>query len=225
MAFPDVASSATLVFNLDTLFSAGSAAPSASTPWLTVTAKDVGETVELTFTAPGLTGSEYVDDWYMNLAVEDFNKVGYSRSSAIPTTFVEPTIKIGSNAFVAGPDGSYGLFFDFANGGGDNARFGSNGYDELNNYLGDSVIYTFTYTGAGDFNAESFNVDSAPGSGPYGPYRSAAKVNAIPNPTDPTGSAWIAAIPEPSAGLLGMLTVTVWSVCARRRGLVLPKRK
>jgi hypothetical protein len=124
---------------------------------------------------------------------------------------VAPTIEVGSNAFVAGPDGSYDLRFDFANGGRAGARFGA----------GESL--TYTVTGPAGFNAQMFDTLSAPGSGSFGPYTSAAHVNGILNPTlanpSQTGSAWIAAppIPEPSAGLLGMMGAAACSIFARKR--------
>jgi hypothetical protein len=213
MALPDMASSATLTFNLDILFSTDSITPSNPPPWLTVTVTDtVSNQVSLTFSAENLTVGEYVDDWYLNLDLAadqiltgnfTFNETGRSGS------FVAPTIEIGSNAFVAGPDGRYDLRFDFANGGG--ARFGS------------GEILTYTVTGPAGFNAQLFDTLSAPGSGPYGPYATAAHVNGIsnPTPTNPsqTGSAWVAAttVPEPSAGLLGMMGAAACSIFARRR--------
>ena len=215
MALPDVASSATLTFNLNILFSVDSIPPSNPPPWLTVTVTDtVSKQVSLTFSAENLTVGEYVDDWYLNLDLAadqiltgnfKFNETGRSGS------FVAPTIKIGSNAFVAGPDGRYDLRFDFANGGGARDRFGS----------GESL--TYTVTGPAGFNAQLFDTLSAPGSGLYGPYATAAHVNGISNPTpknpSQTGSAWVAAttVPEPSAGLLGMMGAAACSIFARKR--------
>lgn len=215
LALPNGASSATLALDLNLLFSESSIPPAAPAPWLTVTMTDtVPNEMALTFSAASLSGGEYVDAWYLNLNLAagqilagnfTFNETGRSGS------FVAPTIEIGSNAFVAGPDGSYDLRFDFANGGGTGARFGA----------GESL--TYTVTGPAGFNAQIFDTLSAPGSGSFGPYTSAAHVNGILNPTlanpSQTGSAWIAAtpIPEPSAGLLGMLALTAWSIFARKR--------
>ena len=67
-----------------------------------------------------------------------------------------------------------------------------------------------TYTG-GTITAASFSYYSNPAGG-SGPFHSAAHINATPD--GGSGSAWISAIPEPCAGLYGLLTLVL---CQRRR--------
>ena len=59
------------IYNLSETYGVDSVAPAGSTPWLTLTTTtlsgaDAGK-VQLEFCASGLTGPEFVDEWYLNI--------------------------------------------------------------------------------------------------------------------------------------------------------------
>ena len=85
---------APLVYNLDTSF-AGTT-PEGTTPWLVATFNQYrANEVDVTLTATGLVGSEFVSAWYFN----------YSGASPITVTqnggSLPATVSVGSNAYEA----------------------------------------------------------------------------------------------------------------------------
>jgi len=78
-------------------------------------------------------------------------------------------------------------------------------------------------TGPACVNTLLFDTLSTSVTETHGPFATTARVNGIsnPTPTNPfqTGSAWVAAttVPEPSAGLLGMMGAAACSIFARKR--------
>ncbi len=194
-----------LEFNFDISF--GQTPPDGDpfvTPWLTATFDDsYGDTntVRLTMSAPGLTGSESVNDWYFNFDPNltltpgtptaqgnlTFSEV---LSSGVDMGKSQTGPYVGRDAFKADGDGWYDFMIDFPpppGGGQVDPRF----------EMGDTVIYDITYTSAIDVN--SFNFFSTEG-GNQGTYLSAAHIQKTgPNGND---SDWVAVVPEPVSSTL-----------------------
>ena len=196
-------------YELSETYGAGSVAPAGNKPWLTLTTTtlsgaDAGK-VQFEFYASGLTGAEYVDDWYMNIdSALDPKKLSFG--SAVKTgSFSLPTINLATDAYKAGPDGRFDirLAFSSSNSGGGINRFTA----------GDRLTYKVSYTG-GLIAAESFDFLSKP-EGEYGPYHTAAHV--LSTGTDASGSAWINSVPEPGPPMQALVLASVLLTCYRRR--------
>src|SRR6266481_855639 len=66
LAFSPRVGASSITYDFDHTFSGVS--PAGPTPWLTAVFSDSGaNSVQLTLAAPGLTGSEFVKQWYFNL--------------------------------------------------------------------------------------------------------------------------------------------------------------
>jgi hypothetical protein len=196
-------------YYLSETYGVGSVAPAGSTPWLTLTTttlsgKDAGK-VQLEFFASGLTGAEYVDEWYMNIdPALDPKKLSFG--SAVKTgSFSLPTINLATDSYKAGPDGRFDirLAFSSSNAGGGVNRFTA----------GDTLTYEVSYKG-GLLAAESFDFFSKP-EGAYGPYHTAAHV--LSTGKDASGSAWINSVPEPGPPMQALVLASVLLTCYRRR--------
>jgi hypothetical protein len=177
-----------LTFQLNTEFSGGRA-PAGPPPWLTATFTDTAfDTVHVTLSASGLTGSENVSEWDFNVTDSFVGTLNFTNETK-GGTFDSPTILQGLDAFQADGDGKYDLSFVFTTGGVASSVFGP----------GETLEYDSTNAGLG-LTASDFNLLSADAGG-HGPFFTAAHVQ---NTTGAgTGdSGWIAAIPEPSATLL-----------------------
>jgi hypothetical protein len=151
-----------LTFNFDQTLSG--VAPAGPTPWLTASFTSAGaNTVQLTLAASGLTGSEFVNQWYfnfnpdLNLGGLVFTQTGSSGS------FNSPTVQTGVNAFKPGGDGKYDILFNF------NPSVGQFG-------AGDSV--TFDITGVAGLSTSDFLFYNTSAAG-HAPLYSAAYIQTI----------------------------------------------
>lgn len=193
------------VYQLGSTFGVSSVAPAGPAPWLTLTTSSLaGGAVELKFEATGLTGIEFASAWYLNLdpAIDPTTLV--FNNAVKSGNFTLPTISLGANAFQAGPDGNYDILLEFstAAAGGGALRFTD----------GDSLTYTVSRTG-GLLSEASFDYFSAPNGG-YGPYHTAAKIQATG--PESLGSAWVQAVPEPHAALQAALLASGLLMLRRR---------
>lgn len=194
---------------LSDTFGSGTSRPAGSVPWLVMTLADVEPTiirpwtVEITFAAENLTGSEYVSEWFLNFdaAVGAVGNLVVQVSDASAGVYQNPTISLGHDAFKAGPDGHYDIRLAFASGGGTSQRFGA----------GDVLVLGVSHPDAIVLDARSFDVLSA-ASGPYGPYHAAAHVRSI----DGGDNAWVHSVPEPSSTLWA-LWLAIIAVMYRHR--------
>lgn len=200
------ADGATVTKYLDQVFSDGSTPPSTSAPWLEVVVSDTGfNTVRIDLICRNLGTGEYISEWYLNLnpALDPANLV-----FSTPTktgSFDLIGLNTGTDFHKVDGDGYFDIevVFDPSSEDGGIHRFTN----------GDQVSYSVSHTG-GVIDSSSFSFLSAP-SGLYGPYYSAAHVNATPD--GGTGSAWLAAVPEPSATLSLLLGLGVWLGVVRKR--------
>ena len=116
-------------YYLSRTYGVDSVAPAGKTPWLTLTTTTLGGAdagkVQLEFHASGLTGPEYLDEWYLNFDPKlDPTKLSFG--SAVKTgSFSLPTINLASDGYKAGPDGRFDikLLFSSSNAGGGVNRF------------------------------------------------------------------------------------------------------
>ena len=196
-------------YQLNDIYGVDSVAPSGSTPWLTLTTTtlsgaDAGK-VRLEFDVSGLTGVEYVDEWYLNVnPALDPTKLNFA--SAVKTgSFSLPTISLGTDAYKAGPDGRFDIKLQFStsNAGGGVNRFTA----------GDKLSYIVSCS-LGSISAESFDFLSKP-EGAYGPYHTVAHV--VATGLDAKGSAWVHSVPEPGPPLQALVLATAALTFFRRR--------
>ncbi|MBM3863534.1 MAG: hypothetical protein FJ385_06225 [Verrucomicrobia bacterium] len=205
----EISSAAVIRHELSDTFGSGTSRPAGSAPWLVMTLADVEPTitrpwtVEITFAAENLTGSEYVSEWFLNFdaAVGAVGDLVVQVSDASAGVYQNPTISLGHDAFKAGPDGHYNIRLAFASGGGSSQRFGA----------GDVLVLGVSYPDVIALDARSFDVLSA-ASGAYGPYHTAAHVRSIGG----SDSAWVHSVPEPSSTLWA-LWLAVIAVMYRHR--------
>jgi hypothetical protein len=176
----------TLSMNYTYEFSGGTE-PVGTSPWLTATFIDVSPTtVELTLSAPNLTGTEFVNDWYFNFDPSlTLSELNFAYSSG---TAGGGTVSKSLNGYMSDGDGYYDIFIDYPELSG-SGRFES----------GETATYTITYVGVGTFDVSSFNFISYPNGG-SGEYFAAAKVQGIGGIDDNSG--WIAVVPEPVSSTL-----------------------
>lgn len=201
------AHAATVSYTFDTIFSNDPVAPDAAGPWLLMTTTDtIANEVTLTFSATSLTDPEHVTDWYVNVDPSlDLSLLSFAVNS-VTGSFTTPSIAKLQDGHIADSAGLYDIHFSFATGGGDSARFTS----------GESLTYTVSYSGAGNFNSSSFSFLGTPNDQTaYGPYITAARILST-GPTD-AGGAWVAPIPEPSVTLYSVLALGLTMGLRRRR--------
>ena len=178
----------------------GSEAPEGAIPWLTATFDDDGSagTVALTLDTTNLIGTEFVDEWLINLdPALDPTQLMFSTMSTTGM-FIEPAINTGVNAFHAGGDGLYDVQFDFESSDDGTERFGA----------GDTLVVEIA--GIATLTAASFDFMSTPMGSSAGPFRTVAHIQGIG--IDGEGSGWTAA-PEPSSmalSVMGLFAVLVW---------------
>lgn len=194
--------------SLNHIFSDDPTSPlSTITPWLTITTVDTGEKqVSMEFKVANLTDPEYIKEWYFNVNDSlDLNFLSFTQTSS-SGQFDAPTISKSTNFYQADSDGKYDVLLTFSINNSAEQRF----------TRGDTLIYTVEYTGSQPFNSSSFDFLSDPVSGNiYGPFQSAAKVNTTG--TDGNGSAWIAAVPEPTTALYSLLATGLFFGFSRKR--------
>jgi hypothetical protein len=196
-------------YYLSETYGVDSVAPAGKKTWLTLTTTtlsgaDAGK-VQLEFFASGLTGAEYVDEWYLNIdpALDPKN---LSFDSAVKTgSFSLPTINLAGDSYKGGPDGKFDikLIFSTSNAGSGINRFTA----------GDKLSYNVSYKG-GRIAAESFDFFSKP-EGVYGPYHTVAHV--LATGPEAKGSAWVNSVPEPCPPLQALFLGTGLLTFYRRR--------
>lgn len=193
------------VYQLNHPFSDGAVPPAGSLPWLTFTTTDLGANqVQLDFEATNLSGTEYISEWYFNLAPGlDPSQLVFSSPVQVGTFSLPLAIDRATDAYKPDGDGRYDvrLTFDETNSG--LIRFAA----------GDKLSYTVSYTG-GSISAASFDFLSAPEGG-SGPFYSAAHVNSTG--VGGLGSAYIAAVPEPSTAVYGVVAALAVLAGGRHR--------
>ena len=181
-----------ITFELDEEYTGG-AEPLESAPWLTATFEDAGlNQVSLTLDTEGLTGNEFVSNWFFN--IQD----GLIITSVIPFF----AIVQAQDARHAGGAPGHGFDIEFEFPTAESERFGA---DEIRVFL----------LGAPGLTALSFEYLNAAGN-----FYSAAHVQSITNDDFPwASSGWIgarrsiAAVPEPGtilllgAGLAGLFGI------------------
>jgi hypothetical protein len=180
--------------------------PSGPTPWLTAVFSDGSPgTVNLTLSAPGLTGIESVDQMYFNLnpalnpSSMTFTQTGSSGA------FGAPVVGVGADSFKAPYDGKYDIMLSFSSAAG--SQF----------VHGDSV--SFSITGIAGLTANDFLYQNTPSSG-HGPLFAAANIQTVGEAviTDtPPG------VPDGGATVI-FLGLSLLTLEGARRGLRLARR-
>jgi hypothetical protein len=197
---------------LNNLF--GGTSPASTNPaWMDVVFRDVSPgVVSMTVSNLHLTGTENVDQLYLNLnPAFDPLKLQFTYVSS-SGGFDLPSVSEGTNAFKAGGDGKYDVLFNFTSNSNDKHQFTQGEY------------FTYDISGIPGLQAADFDYLSLPAGG-AGPFYAAAHVQRIG-----TGSlsGWISgtlvqsliAVPEPSGIaiiLLGISTSLLYRRSNSRR--------
>src|SRR5260221_8298852 len=141
-----------IIYNFDHTLTG--VAPAGPTPWLSATFSASGaDSVQLTLSASGLTGNEFVGQWYFNLnpslnpASLAFAEIGSSGA------FAAPNVLTGANAFKPDWDGKYDIMVNFGTSGDNASRFSG----------GDSI--TFSITGIAGLTPSDFLFANTPSAG------------------------------------------------------------
>jgi hypothetical protein len=181
----------------------GTMPASSNNVWMNAVFHDVSPgTVELTVSNLNLTGSENVDQLYLNLAPNlDATKLNFTFLSG-SGGFDVPSISQGTNSFKADGDGKYDILFDFTSSSTAQHQFTQGEY------------LTYTITGISGLTAADFAYLSFPAGG-AGPFYAAGHVQRIGADSQ---SGWISAdivspiasVPEPSAASLIGLAISVF---------------
>lgn len=225
MAFADSAHAATSVtYHLDTVAN-GTLIPGTASTWASLTIRDIDGGVSLTFNISNAlasnseTAGTFISEWYLNF---DHTKTINSTSMISHIgIFLEPTINISNNLydpanFNGSPD-NFDIRIAFA--GSSYGPTGTGPAASRRFGVGESATFNFLGT---NVTTDSFNLlNNTPPSAPpneagAGAYHTVAEVqgflvNGVSSSTT-YGSA-----PEPSAGLLSMLTATACTAFARKR--------
>jgi hypothetical protein len=141
--------------------------PSGPTPWLTAVVSDSGAGgVQISLSAPGLTGNEYVNQWFFNLnPAMDPTKLVFTETASTGA-FTLPTVATGADAFKPAYDGKYDILFGFSGSGDNSAKFTG----------GDSI--TFSITGIAGLSANDFLFENTPAAG-HGALYAAAYIQTV----------------------------------------------
>lgn len=189
-------------YNFNTAFS-GAGPASTNRPWIDAVLQDVAPgTVQLTLANVNLSGSEDVDQFYLNLNPNySPNSLSFSAWGG-SGGFDTPAVSLGLNAFKADGDGKYDILFNFSTGGSDANRFTAN----------ESLVCLIS--GIPGLTASDFAYLSQPAGG-AGPFYAAAHIQRIG-----TGSlsGWVSAtdvgspapVPEPQPATLLGLAAAGW---------------
>ena len=176
-------------YHLNNTFSGSS--PSGPAPWVDAFFHDVSPgTVDLTISAVGLTGTEFLSEFYINLNPIDFATNLVFTKLSTSGTFSLPSISEGTDSFKADGDGKYDVLFNFGTANGTTLDGGES--------------ITYQITGIAGLTALDFNYLSLPAGG-HGPFLAAGHVQGIMCSTDTSG--WISPtgltpVPEPSTSVL-----------------------
>jgi len=179
-----------------------------SAPWIEATIIQVdGDTVRLTVSALASLGEADVTELYFNVGpgidptALDFMSVDPGDGSNVGT-FIPST---GLNAFQAGGDGRYDIWFNLPTADNEQQRLSA----------GETLIFDISYTSA--ITPEDFFHLSQPGpGGNAGPFLAAAHLQST-GPAPFNGSDWVAAVPLPAAIWLLVSSLGMFAVALRRR--------
>jgi len=114
-----IGSASAASFGLSTIYTG--ATPAAPAPWLNATVNNTATGVDIMFTAPGLSGTEFVSDWGFKLAA------GSAPVLSLPATLPSTQLQVALNA-INGPGSSSinpydDLVFNFENSNSSVNRF------------------------------------------------------------------------------------------------------
>jgi len=189
----------------------GSKPASSTTPWVNSVFTDIGNnTVQLTITAPNLTGTEFVQTLYLEF--NDLKNVSALNFALVSAQGLSSSVQVGlgQDKFQAGSaGGDFDIQLGFKTGGGLPAQF--NG--------GDQIVFDITTTQANtslsslDFAFRSFNNNHPP------LYYEAAYIGGIGG----HNSGWVAAdtftvlgVPEPASGFIAAVCCFAGLIGVRR---------
>jgi hypothetical protein len=194
------AAQASVVFDFNTEFSGGTP-PSGPAPWITATFSDTSTPgqVELTVSTAGLTSSEKVSGLYLNLdPTLDVSGLTFASLNGGGGTVGDSSLQLGENQFMADGDGKYDILLSYPT---SKATFSG----------GETSSFDITYSGAGTFDAASFDFLSDPAGG-HGPFDAAAHVL---DTSSSGGSGWVAPVaPVPLPSSLPLLAAAVFGFAA-----------
>jgi hypothetical protein len=203
---PRPAAAAPIVFDLDVQFS-NATMPGGPAPWLRATIDDTtvtaGFDVRMTFETIGLTGSEFVSDWYFNIAPA-INPATFGWSGVNIAASSPIVINHSTDCCNADGGGLYDLRFSFPTAAGPGRFTG-----------GETVVIDVNWAG-GTLTPGDFLYLATPQGG-NGPFASAAHIQGIGAAASLSTfvGADITQAPEP--GLLLMLGGGLAALAARRR--------
>ncbi len=225
MAFADTTHAAITTYNLSTILN-GTLIPGASTTWASATITDITGGVTITFTISSAlivdtaTTGTFIPEWYLNF---DHTKTFTSsyNSTAQVGTFLTPVLTLSANGydpanFNGAPD-NFDIRIAFYGGTGGPSGGGSAASRRFG--VGESATFTLLGTGVTTGSFDFLNntpPSAAPNDADVGVYHSLADVQGFTVNGDST-SAFYGSVPEPSAGLLIMLTATAGSFFSRKR--------
>lgn len=225
MAFANTTHAATsATYNLNTVIN-GTLVPGTTSTWASATFQDIVGGVSLTLNISNTLASNpdtvgtFISEWYFNF--DSTKTINSSSITGQTGTFLTPTVNISDNLYdpanFSGSPDNFDIRIAFAGspygptGTGSSAsrRFG----------VGESV--TFNLLGSG-VTTDSFNfLNNTPPSAPpneagAGIYHGVAEVQGFLINGVSTSSTY-GAVPEPSAGILSMLTAAACTVFSRKR--------
>jgi hypothetical protein len=144
VALGGAAARADLVIVMNDPYTPAGVQPAGSPPWGTATFKDLGgNKVELTMALNLQGASEFVSNWYFN----------FDETLAIGMLSAAYVSGQAAQSVNVGPFNAYNV----PGSGRADIRFGFTTANNANRFTGtETSVYTFTYFGAGTFNADSF---------------------------------------------------------------------